>query len=129
MCRQERFIRIASKIAQKSEHHYPIGAAVVKGNRVLATGVNLYKSHPLQEAYEKDGDIIDSSSIHAEVAAIRKLPRNILEGATIYVARLLANGSNGLSKPCSGCMMRIKKSGIKKVVYTTNGSYESIVIR
>lgn len=51
---------------------------------------------------------------HAESRAARKLGR----ADTLYVVRVLRDGTWGLAKPCHFCEKRLRDQGIKKVVYT-----------
>lgn len=119
MTRDEKFINLALKIAQKSEHHFPIGAIIAYGSCVLSIGINKYRTHPRQDnQYTKQ----KATSIHAELDAI--ISCHNTKGATIYVARSLFNGSNGLAKPCKFCQDIIRTAGIKKIVYTTYDGFE-----
>ena len=114
MNREEKFIKLANKIAHLSEHNMRIGAVVAKGSRVLSFGINKYKSHPQQiNPYT-----LNTGLIHAELNAIINC-RTDITGGTIYISRLLKNGLPALSKPCKSCMKMISLYGIKKIVYTT----------
>jgi len=71
-----------------------------------------------------DGVIVSSRNIaapdyapdhHAETRLARKLTPN----STVWVARIARrDGSWALARPCTGCEMRLKQSGVKRVVYT-----------
>lgn len=116
MERDERFINYALFIAKLSKHRrHKVGAIITKGSRILSVGINKVKTHPLQHNThtKKHG-----KSIHAELSAILGLSTNQRRGSTIYVARLLADESYGLAKPCSYCMALIEEVEIKKVVWT-----------
>jgi deoxycytidylate deaminase len=91
------------------------GSVIVKGGRVIATGVNKDRSHPRIVSSEH---IKDHCSVHAEVDAIKKA-RDV-SGATIYVARVNKRGAARDSRPCNRCYEVIKNNGIKKIVYTTS---------
>jgi deoxycytidylate deaminase len=91
------------------------GSVIVKGGRVISTGVNKERSHPRIVSSEH---IKDHCSVHAEVDAIKKAKD--VSGATIYVARVNRRGEQRDSRPCSRCYEAIKSSGIKKIVYTTS---------
>lgn len=98
-----------------------LGAILTIGNRVVAMGQNMYKSHPLQKRFGKNADAI---FLHAEINCIVNFLRNNseedLQRATLYVGR--AYGDNmemvGTAKPCPGCMSAIEHYGIKRVVHT-----------
>ncbi len=111
-------ISIATKQANKSCYRYKVGAIIVKGGRLLATGYNVVgKTNPNHQTFPE--------SVHAEEAAILSRIKTkdglaSLQGATIYVSRVTSKGSPGLAKPCINCERLIRAVGIKKVVYTTN---------
>lgn len=93
------------------------GAVIVRGNSVISMGVNTWRNDPSvveSDMIEGRGTIF---STHAEVAAIKRAGDRA-RGATLYVARLLACGTHGNSRPCQNCARAITRAGIKKVVYT-----------
>jgi deoxycytidylate deaminase len=108
-------IRLASKQAKKSTfERYRLGAVIVKGNRVLATGYNEIR-------YSKR---LRKSNIHAEEAAILKLLKENrlqdLNGSAIYVSRVCPSGRTAMAKPCKTCAELIRSVGLDKVIYTTD---------
>lgn len=109
-------LKIASKIAEKSVFDRArIGAVIVKGGRVLSTGFNQIRYTRLNQR--------EWPSLHAEEDAILKVlkqPNGLerLAGGTIFVSRILKNGSTACAKPCKKCQKLIDAVGIKKVVYT-----------
>lgn len=66
---------------------------------------------------------------HAEARTISRCGRpgtkmgNLLIRATIIVVRISNGGVLRMSRPCAKCMERIKTSGIKKIVYSTDNGY------
>jgi len=90
------------------------GAIIVKGGRVLATGINKERNHPMIVSSEH---IKTHCSVHAEVDALKKA--GDVRGATIYVARVNRIGLERNSRPCKYCYENIKSSGIKKIIYTS----------
>ena len=102
-------MRAAIKQSEKSDHRFKMGAAIARGNKVLAAAPNSRKTHP------KFGSG-DYSTLHAESHAIYKAIRQGIDivGATIYVYRR----NNNLAKPCPCCMGLIHKYGIKDIVYS-----------
>jgi tRNA(Arg) A34 adenosine deaminase TadA len=96
-----------------------MGAVITKKNRIIGSGMNTRKSHPLQFAFSKSSLKI---SLHAEISAIVDALRNYdlddLRGSTIFVARVLKNGSRGTAKPCAICQRAIEAYGIKAVHWT-----------
>lgn len=114
MTRDEHLIKLALKVAAKSQHKFPMGAIIAAGNRILAFGINKYRTHP-QQINHYTNDI--GGSIHAELDAIISCCNS--NGATIYIARLFKDGTAGMAKPCVLCQNIIETAGIKKVVFTT----------
>ena len=91
------------------------GSVIVKGGRVISTGINKDRSHPRIVSTEH---IKDHCSVHAEIDAIKKAKD--VTGATIYVARVNKRGKARDSRPCTRCYEVIKNNGIKKIIYTTS---------
>ena len=96
-------------VASGSTHRCRHGAIIVRGKKLISQGINRSKTHPKS--------IHPYSAIHAEFDAVCKA-KGTIEGATMYVARLLADGTKGMSKPCPHCQKLIENSGIAEVIYT-----------
>ncbi|MFW5894784.1 MAG: tRNA adenosine(34) deaminase TadA [Bacillota bacterium] len=98
--KHENFMREALKEAEKaaSIEEVPIGAVIVKDDRVIARG------HNLRESTQK-------STAHAEIVAIEKACEVLgtwrLEGCTLYVT----------VEPCPMCAGAMIQSRIERVVY------------
>jgi deoxycytidylate deaminase len=96
-----------------------MAAIITKRNKVLGKGLNSRRSHPLQKVFSKSDVKI---ALHAEISAIIDALRNNeeeeLKGATIFVARVLKNGSRAKAKPCEICERAIKAYGIQAVHWT-----------
>lgn len=108
--RDQRFYDLAYLLAANSECRYQFGSILVDGNRVLAMGVNVLKTHPIAKEYGKH-----CISIHAEMNTIIRSPYT--SGTTLYIARY----SESLdSKPCKTCMRLIIAANIKTIVYMKN---------
>ena len=96
----EKFMLMAIKEAEKSASldEVPVGAIIVKDNKVIARGHNLR---------EKSND----PTSHAEINAIRKACKKLgswrLEDCTIYVT----------IEPCSMCAGTLLWTRIKRIVY------------
>jgi deoxycytidylate deaminase len=102
-------MRIAIKESNKSRHRQQLGAAIVRGKRVLSKACNMKKTCPEFGSGEY-------CYLHAEGNAIKKAVRRgiDLSGASIYVYRK----NNGLAKPCPSCMVLIEKYNIIGVYYS-----------
>lgn len=112
--RDRRFLDIAAKAAENSEVRFRHGAVITKNGNVLSIGINRYVEHrpeSLSPEHLKRG-----MSRHAEIIALQRVANP--KGCTIYVARLMADGSEGNSKPCAACQDTLAKAGVRKVVYT-----------
>lgn len=108
------YLNIARSLAEKSEEKKKHGAVVIKSGRVVGYGFNKFKNHT---DYIPEDLIKIHCSRHAEEVAI-KIAGNNAKGAILYVARVNNQGIDRNSKPCKICAKLIKKSGIKKVIYT-----------
>ena len=99
------------------------GAVIVYRNKILAYGYNHMIWNNRNCFYAR----------HAEVDALldfkkRKIDRKILKDCTMYVIRIGKESMDyptKLSKPCKNCYNYIKKSGIKKVYFSTDYEIEN----
>lgn len=97
-------IELASTSLCKKRH----GALVVRGSRVIGRGINIDKTHP-------DWHQRQRFSYHAEVRAVKR-SKGSVEGATIYSMR---DGPWKVSRPCGGCIDRMRRLGIRSVVFVS----------
>jgi tRNA(Arg) A34 adenosine deaminase TadA len=89
-----------------------------KNGLILAVAQNNYtKSHPIQARFANDVGQPDRIFLHAEIAALIKLPRGA-KPHKLFVERYYKSGKPANSKPCPVCEAAIKHYGIKKVEYT-----------
>ena len=117
MPRDIKFLMLALRYSYQSPHERQFAAIIVRGNRIFSIGYNQYRSHPKQETlYHK------KHQLHAEVAAIIGLRLDLIQGATMYVVRHLANGNMAIAKPCLCCEQIIRSVGISKVAYSITGN-------
>jgi tRNA(Arg) A34 adenosine deaminase TadA len=106
------------ELATQSNMQKRIGCIITdKRGRPISFGVNKKKTHPLQEHYAKQAMFPKKLYLHAEIAALVKCRD---QGHTIWVGRLLQNGTPALARPCPICLAAIKESGIKVIMYTDN---------
>ena len=100
MTREEKFMTKALECAKKAQEigEVPIGAVIVKDERIIATGYNLREKR-------------NSPSAHAEIIAIEKACKKLkdwrLDGCEIYVTL----------EPCPMCAGAILNARISRVVY------------
>lgn len=110
-----RALAVASTSTMRQRH----GAVLAAGKRVLAVGVNTSRSHPLVCSHPKT-----ESAFHAEVSVLRQLRGADLSKVTLFVARMMRDGTAGLSRPCTYCAGAIDAAGMRAVVFTTADGYE-----
>lgn len=106
---------------------FKIASGVIFKNKLVAIGVNSYKSHPLMSKFGKNPQAI---FLHAEVDAIKNALRVItlrdLEKSELLVVRIKLDGTLGNSKPCSGCMRAIEHFNLRTVYYSTETGMEKL---
>lgn len=100
-------------------------AFIVRNGKIISVATNNpFKTHTKIHKYNP------KKCIHAEISAIWKAPKNKLQGAIIYVFRLLNKIDEfALSLPCNVCQIFIYNAGIKKIIYTTNNGFALIKVR
>lgn len=109
------FLTLAKKASKKSDHHqYHMGCVIARGSKVLGVGYNVMKTHPSSPHEYK--------SIHAEFMAFINAGRDV-RGATAYIFRQQRNGVMAMAKPCESCWKFLMDQGVKKVVYSFEGSF------
>lgn len=105
-----KYLREAIKIAirGRDDKHFHLGAVCKRADGSFVSACNLKTKIP-------------TPSAHAESRTLRKAGM----GATLFVARVMANGDWGLAKPCKECQKLIRQYRVKKVYYTVGkGRYE-----
>lgn len=100
-------LALAADVAKGKEKNldnrsFFLGAVGLRNDGVIVTAKNIASSNVAPDH-------------HAETRVIRKITPN----STVWVARVLrSTGEWSMSRPCSGCQMRMRSAGVKKVVYT-----------
>ena len=82
-------------------------AAIFDKNNIFSIGFNHYIN----------GDLM---TLHAEIHAISRLPRDLIYGKWIMVIRVNTKSELKNSRPCNECIDKLKKKGIKKVFYSND---------
>lgn len=130
------FFNKAKQISTLSS--YPrihIGAVIVQNGRIIASGFNTTKSHPLQAKYNKYRHFTDGkcncTGLHAETSAVISAINfgYDLHGAEIYVYRQNSLGQIGQCRPCAACGKLLIDCGIVDWYYVNefgNFVYERI---
>lgn len=115
------FARISRtiKAARQSRLRVRVGALVSVTGKKFASACNRERNDP------RLGHL--DASIHAEIAALRKLSSGA-KGGTIYVARLGARGRLLPSFPCRRCLPAVEASGVRRVVWWDGSAWVSAKI-
>lgn len=111
---EEAHLSRAVKVAGQSTCRQMHGSVLAIGKRVLAVGVNSFRSHPMHVTDPKR-----EASFHAEVAVLRQLNYDVRDGRSVlFVARVNRLGESMLSMPCTECRIAIARAGVGKCVFT-----------
>lgn len=106
-------IQLAINVATKREdlRTYKVGAVAIRkdGTKVFS---------------RNEGVKVPTPSAHAEARLMKKAGH----GSTVYVARVIADGSPALARPCPRCMALLVSYKVKKVHYTTSDGIETITL-
>jgi tRNA(Arg) A34 adenosine deaminase TadA len=116
----------ALKIAENSvDYRTKVGCVITdKRGKIIASGVNSRKTHPLQKEMAEKVGLPEKVFLHAEIAA---LVRCRDEPHTVYVGRITHDGESAVSRPCPICMMSIVESGAKRIVFMNEDGLETSV--
>ena len=98
---------VLKTLAAHSYLKHKHACAIIKNGKICGIGINKH--------IQGKGIGI---SIHSEIDAMAGL--KLLKGADLLVIRLSSNNKLRMSKPCSGCLRKIKTSGINNIYYSTN---------
>jgi hypothetical protein len=116
-------------------HRIHVGCVAIYQGRIIGTGCNSNKTHPIQYHYNRYRKNIYKQSyfvpkLHAEInclTSIRQLNINFSK-VKLYIYRTRYDQEYGLAKPCPSCMAAIQDLGVRDIYYTTNDgfAYEKI---
>jgi len=109
-------LALANQPAFRAKH----AASIYYRGRLLATGTNKKKTHPMMQRFCKHPEAV---WLHAEIDCIVKVVNHygteILRDCELYVARVTKDGAMANSQPCEGCQRAIDAFLISRVYYTT----------
>lgn len=122
--KNRKFVECCIKVASNGHMTSLHGAALVsKTGKIISVGYN--KHFPDESntdckirSYSNMRSIRRVRSIHAEIAACRKIPNRILRESILYVIRITRSGELRPSKPCKACHKYIEKKRILNVYYS-----------
>lgn len=101
------------KIATFSEISFRHAAALIKGQTMYSCECNKYINEIKGIRNKK------CKTIHAEVNVICNYPhKKSIKGMDIIVIRINKSSSLRNSRPCSDCINKLDKVGIRKVIYS-----------
>ncbi|MFE5947483.1 hypothetical protein [Streptomyces sp. NPDC056480] len=103
-------IDLAIRQALRSECRHRVGAVLVVGRRVIAASPNRRRNDPMID--------FRHATFHAEEAVLRRVHR--AAGAIIYVARVAADGTSVIARPCARCQVELARAGIVRAYYTAS---------
>ncbi len=107
----EDVIQLLKNIASNSPVKYKHSAALLQGNKVITVGNNKH----LDIKYNNEGIKI---SIHAEIDCMSNC-KNV-KGLDLIVIRVNKKGELRNSKPCQECLEKLRKKGIRNVIYSND---------
>lgn len=115
----------AAKASDAPRYGLKMGAALFSGSRLLSLGANRWCTHP-GSANTKRFNL----SLHAEaVALIRRQHYDLPSGRlTMYVARRLADGTVGDSRPCANCLRLLRIAEVRRVWFYEAGVQRELVL-
>ncbi len=110
-----------------------VGCIAVYGNKIIATGFNADRTHPLQAYYNQYRNFNNKQSavhkLHAEIMCLSPLivPPTRFEinwnKVKLYIYRSCKDREYGNARPCPACMQLIRDLGINHIYYTTDTGY------
>ena len=103
-----------------------LGAALFAGARLLSVGCNLYsRSHP---ASANGVNFVRSTHAEHQCLLRRKHFDKMSGRLTLFVARRLADGAVGDSRPCSNCLALAKLADVRKIWFYEAGVQRELVL-
>ena len=114
----------ARDLALGNGRDYHLAAILRRRGSVVRVGENTYKTHPRFKRQYADGTW--GSHMHAEMNVLRfAQPGDVIE----VIRFKKCDHRLTMAKPCSLCILHLKKCGIKKVKYTNwEGKWEEMTL-
>ena len=125
----DRLFKFAKEMAEMSDFkRQQIGCVVTYKKKMIATGFNCHKTHPLQKEYNKlryEG-YNTPHCLHAEMHALLPIRNMDIDWGKVKVFTYrICKGDKeraALARPCPGCIAYMKSLGIKNIYYTTSNT-------
>jgi len=121
--KEERLSTFAEEMSRKSPMIMRHGAICAIGNKIVSKGCNHYRTK-FSKIPNKE-----YCSCHAEMDAINRLKIKKQKNITIYVVKKDRNNEYKDSTPCLDCYNYMKQLGIKRIVYSIEGSIISAKLK
>lgn len=106
---------------------YRVGACLLLSKSPMSIiGICQNKSHPIQLKYSNNMNRI---FLHAEIDTLRKVAHSRYLGyepSTMYIVRILKNGSFSPSRPCDICASAITAFKVQKVIYFEQDNWHCV---
>lgn len=115
------FMKEAIKTAKRSpQKRFKTGCILVNNDRIVGSGWSHCSDLRLSRLY----------SVHSEIHALLRTPKQFLSGATAYVATIAVKSGNlaTTSCPCQVCAGALYAAGIQNVFYTISDGIEEIIL-
>lgn len=112
MSKVNKYFRLAKETAIRGSliRRHRLGAIGVRNDGAIVRANNL--PHRLPEP-----------NAHAEARVVRKLDF----GSTVFVVRVLRDGSLTLARPCKTCQATMKFRGVKRCYYSINDTEYGVI--
>lgn len=116
--RVKKAIKYAKAAALKCNDgfQYRHGAALLRGNKVLSTGVN--QPRPVSWVHYNKRQDPFFLTMHAEISCIHGIDGNKIRGSTVVVVRVSKNQVLTNSKPCGTCIHEMRRKQVSKCYYS-----------
>lgn len=111
--RQRSYLKLAKRVAKRSDCRCQIGSVLVKSGRVISFGWNSRKRTP------KSAKLGYNWSLHAEIDTCLGFSPEEIRDATLYNYREDRQGRRKISKPCPTCEHVLRGLGVRRVYYST----------
>lgn len=104
---------------------HKLGAVMMLGNKVLAVGYNITKTHPIQKKYNIERgynpDVKNNGQVHAEMMCLINTKYLDVDWSrvSLYIYREHKDHTTAIAKPCPACEKAIRERGINQVYFTT----------
>lgn len=114
----------ASRQAENSTYKQRVGAVLVKGNRLIASGYNQIRGHRSLRSNHWDNAL--HAEMHCLLNALKSVSIEDIAGSTMFVSRIKRDGSTGLALPCDNCFEILQKFRIRRIIFTTETGISEI---